>query len=39
MLKREHKDALEEAQNRFTRQIVVKPHKEYHLEQFDLKGA
>jgi ribonuclease G len=39
MLKREHKAALEEAQNRFTRQIVVKPHKEYHLEQFDLKGA
>ncbi|HET8932677.1 MAG TPA: Rne/Rng family ribonuclease, partial [Polyangiales bacterium] len=28
MLKREHKGALEEAQNRFTRQIVVKPHKE-----------
>jgi ribonuclease G len=39
MLRREHKGALEEAQNRFTRQIVVKPHKEYHLEQFDLKGA
>ena len=39
MLKREHKVALEEAQNRFTRQIVVKPHKEYHIEQFDLKGA
>lgn len=39
MLKREHKNALEEAQNRFTRQIVVKPHKEYHIEQFDLKGA
>jgi ribonuclease G len=39
MLKREHKAALDEAQNRFTRQIVVKPHKEYHLEQFDLKGA
>jgi ribonuclease G len=39
MLKREHKDALDEAQNRFTRQIVVRPHKEYHLEQFDLKGA
>jgi ribonuclease G len=39
MLKREHKGALDEAQNRFTRQIVVKPHKEYHIEQFDLKGA
>lgn len=39
MLKREHKAALDEAQNRFTRQIVVRPHKEYHLEQFDLKGA
>jgi len=39
MLKREHKKALDEASVLFTRQILVKPHKEYHLEQFDLKGA
>ena len=39
MLRREHKKALDEASNRFTRQIVLKPHREYHLEQFDLKGA
>ena len=39
MLKREHKKALEEASVLFTRQILVKPHKEYHLEQYDLKGT
>jgi ribonuclease G len=39
MLRREHKKALDEASTRFTRQILVKPHREYHLEQFDLKGA
>ena len=39
MFRREEKAALETASNRFTRQIVVKPHREYHLEQFDLKGA
>jgi ribonuclease G len=39
MLRREHKRALDEASVRFTRQILVKPHREYHLEQFDLKGA
>jgi ribonuclease G len=39
MLRREHKPALDEASVRFTRQILVKPHREYHLEQFDLKGA
>jgi ribonuclease G len=39
MLRREHKKALDEASMRFTRQILVKPHREYHLEQFDLKGA
>lgn len=39
MLRREHKRALDEASTRFTRQILVKPHREYHLEQFDLKGA
>jgi ribonuclease G len=39
MLRREHKRALDEASNLFQRQIVVKPHREYHLEQFDLQGA
>ena len=39
MLRREHKKALDDAASRFTRQILVKPHREYHLEQFDLKGA
>ena len=39
MLQREHKRALDEASNLFTRQIVTKAHREYHLEQFDLKGA
>jgi ribonuclease G len=39
MLKREHKAALDEASVRYARQILVKPHREYHLEQFDLRGA
>ena len=38
-LRREHKHALEEAGNRFTRQILVHPRREYHLEQFDLQGS
>ena len=39
MLKREHKKSLEEASNLFQRQVTVRAHREYHLEQFDLKGA
>jgi len=39
MLRREHKRALDEASTRFARQILVRPHREYHLEQFDLKGT
>ncbi|MBK8172428.1 MAG: Rne/Rng family ribonuclease [Sandaracinaceae bacterium] len=39
MLQREERHALEEASSRFTRQIVVQPRKDYHLEQFDLAGA
>lgn len=39
MLRREHKAALDDASTRFTRQILVRPHREYHLEQFDLRGA
>jgi ribonuclease G len=30
--------ALQDAENRFMRKIMVVPRKEYHLEQFDLQG-
>ena len=30
--------ALQDAESRFMRKIVVTPRKEYHLEQFDLQG-
>jgi ribonuclease G len=39
MLQREKKAHIEEAQVRFTRQIVLSPRREYHLEQFDLTSA
>jgi ribonuclease G len=39
MLQREQKAALEHASSRFTRQIVLQPRKDYHLEQFDLAGV
>ncbi len=39
MLRREHKRAIDEASTKFSRQILVRPHREYHLEQFDLKGT
>ncbi len=39
MLQREQKAALEYASSRFTRQIVLQPRKDYHLEQFDLAGV
>ena len=32
------KTALQDAESRFMRKIVVTPRKEYHLEQFDLVG-
>jgi ribonuclease G len=32
------KSALQDAESRFMRKIVVTPRKEYHLEQFDLQG-
>ena len=32
------KAAVQEAENRFMRKIVVTPRKEYHLEQFDIIG-
>jgi ribonuclease G len=39
MMQREAKELVEEASMRFTRQIVVQPRRDYHLEQFDLHGA
>ena len=39
MLQREERHIVEEASVRFTRQVVVQPRKDYHLEQFDLAGA
>ena len=39
MMQREKKAHVEEAQVRFTRQIVLVPRREYHLEQFDLTSA
>jgi ribonuclease G len=32
------KAAVQDAENRFMRKILVTPRKEYHLEQFDLQG-
>jgi ribonuclease G len=39
MLQREEKAAVEVASKKFTRQIVVQPKRDYHIEQFDLAGA
>lgn len=36
---REEKDGLDKAQNIYSRQIVMQPRKDYHMEQFDLTGA
>ncbi len=30
--------ALQDAENRFMRKIIVTPHREYHYEQFDVQG-
>ena len=38
-MEREERDRLEEAAVRFQRRIVLKPRREYHLEQFDLSGG
>jgi ribonuclease G len=38
MLQREQKAALDRASIRFSRQITMAGHPEYHLEQFDLSG-
>ncbi len=39
MLQREEKAALVEASDRLQRRIVLSPQKDYHLEQFSLKGG
>ncbi|MCG8557138.1 MAG: Rne/Rng family ribonuclease [Proteobacteria bacterium] len=39
MLQREERGSIEQASNRFSRQIVLNAKRDYHLEQFDLSGA
>ncbi|MGB0679353.1 MAG: Rne/Rng family ribonuclease [Polyangiales bacterium] len=39
VFEREGSETLEEAARIFQRRIVLKPRKEYHLEQFDLAGG
>ncbi len=39
MLQREEKAALQLAERRFQRRIRLEPRNDYHLEQFDLRGA
>ncbi|GAC1352918.1 MAG: ribonuclease G [Polyangiales bacterium] len=39
LLQTEERATLKEAERRYQRQIMLVPHKEYHLEQFDLAGV
>lgn len=39
LLKTEEQEAVKEAERMFMRRIDLVPHKEYHLEQFDLQGG
>ena len=39
LMQTEEKDTLRESERRYQRQIMLVPHKEYHLEQFDLQGS
>ncbi len=39
LLQTEERDTLRESERRYQRQIMLVPHKEYHLEQFDLAGG
>jgi ribonuclease G len=39
LLQTEERDTLKESERRYQRQIMLVPHKEYHLEQFDLQGS
>ncbi|MCH2108095.1 MAG: Rne/Rng family ribonuclease [Polyangiaceae bacterium] len=38
LLQSEEKEALKDAEARYMRRIKLNPRKEYHIEQFDLKG-
>jgi ribonuclease G len=38
LLQTEERDVVKEAERRYQRQIMLVPHREYHLEQFDLGG-
>ena len=38
MLEREERLTLQKAEKLFERRIVLKPRKDYHLEQFDLRA-
>jgi ribonuclease G len=38
LLQHEEREAVQEAERLFTRRLELVPHKEYHLEQFDLQG-
>ena len=39
LLQTEERDTLKEAERRYQRQIMLVPHREYHIEQFDLAGS
>jgi len=39
LMQTEERDTLRESERRYQRQIMLVPHKEYHLEQFDLQGV
>ena len=39
LLQTEERDTLKESERRYQRQILLVPHKEYHIEQFDLQGG
>jgi ribonuclease G len=38
LMQTEEKQAVEDAERRFTRRILLNPRTEYHIEQFDLQG-
>jgi ribonuclease G len=39
LLQTEERETLRESERRYQRQIMLVPHKEYHIEQFDLQGG
>jgi len=38
LMKNEEREAVAEAERRYLRRIEFSPHREYHIEQFDLQG-